>query len=207
MKSEPITLWIIRAGQTVWAADGRLRGVTDLPMSDAGRAGVQADVNNWNEGKPAIIHHPPDEAAMETAQLASVRCKAKVRTVADLADPNLGVLEGLTILEFEERFPSRHKQWEDDAISFAPPEGEDMIVAAQRVFKAVAKVLKKTRSQETAIVLHDIALGLMRCRLTGHPLNEWRTMLEDRPRVERYLLTSGMIQTLEQSPIVPEVSA
>ena len=37
MKRRPLTLWIIRSGETAWDNNERLYGGEDLPLTEAGR--------------------------------------------------------------------------------------------------------------------------------------------------------------------------
>jgi broad specificity phosphatase PhoE len=199
VKRQSIMLCLIQSGQTTWEADQRVHGSTDLPLSDAGRAAVQSDLSQLSGAHPSVIHHPPDEAATETARVCAALVRAKCAAVDELADPHLGLLEGLTTQEFEERFTSRFKQWEDDPVTVSPPEGEEVIHAADRIFKAVARILKRSRSEEVGVVVHDIGLGLLRCWLAARPLHDLRKMLVNRPRVERYAISRELIDSLEQA--------
>lgn len=192
-------LCLIQCGQTVWNADGRIQGSADLPMSDGGRVDVQRNLHQLAAAKPTVIHHPADEAATETARLCAACTNAKLKAADELADPHLGLLEGLTEQEFSERFPTRFKQWEDDPVSVSPPEGEELIHAADRLFKAVAKILKRSRSDEVGVVLHEMGIGLLRCWLADRPLNDLRAMLKNRPRIERYAVPIELVGTLENA--------
>ena len=199
VKRSSIMLCLIECGQTIWQTDGRVQGASDLPLSQEGRSGVLDQLSPLDASSAAVIHHPEDEAATETARLCAARISAKTKAVAELADPNLGLLEGVTIQEFAERFPSRYKQWEDDPLSLAPPEGEMIIDAADRIFKATARTLKRSRSGEIGIVLHTIGLGLMRSWLANQPLQAFRSMLTDRPRIERYSVSISLLRGLENA--------
>jgi probable phosphoglycerate mutase len=210
VKRTAITLCLIQCGETTWQTDGRVRGATDLPLSEAGRAMVMRELH-WLEGsKAAVVFHPSDEAAAETARLCAQLIGAKTKDIADLSDPNLGLFEGLTLREFEDRFPSRYKQWEDDPMSLAPPEGELVHDAASRLFKAVAKALKRSRGAEVAMVLHWMGLGMMRAWLADRPLNDFRAMsgVSDAGRgetnsawrgVERYTIALSLLDRLEDA--------
>ncbi len=199
LKRESITLCLIQCGQTTWEHDGRIHGSTDLPLSDTGREEVHAELHRMDQVKAATIYHPPDEAASETAQICAQHIGAKTKAVKELADPNLGLLEGLTELEFSERFPSRHKQWEDDILTLSPPEGEDVVDAADQLFRAIAKLLRRTRSDEVAIVLHPLALGMVRCWMSDLPLSDVHSINRNRPRMERYIMPSELIPALENA--------
>jgi broad specificity phosphatase PhoE len=193
-----MTLWLIQCGETTWGREGRVQGSTDLPLSDAGRETVRAEVQGVQARHIATIYHPPDEAATETAHLFAAAFKSRLKAVEELLDPSLGLLEGLTEQDFEDRFPTRHRQWEDDPLALIPPDGEEIIHARSRQFGAVAKILKRLRSDDAAIVLHPIGLGLLRCWLADRPARDMRAMLASRPRVERYAMTLDMVDLLDE---------
>jgi len=203
-KRTHVVLCLIQCGQTTWDTEGRVHGATDLPLSETGRQALIDELDRPREGKPAVIYHPDDEAAADTAHLAAERWGSKTKALEELADPNLGLLEGLSVRDFEDRFPSRHRQWEEDPLSLAPPEGEGFAAAADRIFQAVAKLIKKSRSGEVAIVLHDLGAGMLRCWLADRPLGDLWKMTGDRPHIERYVLPREMAAELENAVEVKE---
>lgn len=196
-KRQVTVLQLIRCGETTWSRDGRIEGAADLPLSDRGRASVATDVGRIAGGAATMVHHPGDEAATDTAQIVAAHIKAKSKTAPDLRNPNLGLLEGLTQQAFAERFPKRHKQWQEDPLSLAPPEGEDLTVARARIFAAVAKLIRRSKRDELSVVLHPLGLGLLRCWMADSPPTELWGFLEDRPRIERYALTPDLVDRLE----------
>ena len=203
-KRSHIVLCLIQCGQTTWDVEHRVHGSTDLPLSETGRQTLMDELGRFHIPKAGVIHHPNDEAATDTAHLAAERWGAKTKVVDELADPNLGLLEGLSAQDFEDRFPSRHRQWEDDPITLAPPEGEQLAFAARRIFKAVAKVIKRSRGDEVAVVLHDLGAGMLRCWLADRPLGDLWKMLGGRPHIERYVLPLEMASELETAVEVTE---
>lgn len=199
LKRSFIIVSLMQCGQTQWEREERVHGASDLPLSNAGRAAASGDAQGLAGIKAPTVYHPPDEAAAETAKIIGGFVSGRARVVEELADPNLGILEGLHLREFEDRYPKRFKQWEEDPLSLIPPEGEPFADARQRVFRAVAKVLKKSRAEEVPIVLHPVALGLLRCWMADRPATAMWHMLKVRPRIERYLLSTEVIEQLRQA--------
>lgn len=197
VKRQSIVLCLIECGETAWQIDGRVQGAMDLPLSDAGRIAVAAQLHRLAGSRASIIFHPADEACAESAAMCASHIGVKTKAVGELADPHLGLLEGLTAQEFSERFPTRFKQWEDDPFSLSPPNGEQMHEAADRLFRAVGKILKHSRSAEIAIVLHEMGLGMLRCWLADQPLRDLRLVLNGGPRIERYVIAREMLGALE----------
>jgi probable phosphoglycerate mutase len=189
-------LSLVRCGDSPWERDGRLHGRTDLPLSEAGRAAVTAGLAHLAAVSIATIYHPADEAAVDTAQIVARAVGAKTKEVADLADPDLGLLEGLLEQQLAERFPRRYKQWQEDPLALVPPEGEAVADARARVFGTIARILRKSRAAEVGVVLHPIAFGLLRCWCADRPATDLRERLRDPARIERYALATGLLDSL-----------
>lgn len=199
MKNPAMTFWLAQSGETVWANEGRIRGITDLPLSDSGRAMTIEDSRRFERAHDvSVVLHPPDEAATETGKIFSNVMETKAKAVEGLVDPDLGLLEGMTQQVFAERYPKRYKSWREDPLTLSPPDGEDVILARERLFNEIARVIKKSRGSEVVLILHDLGLGMLRCWLTGQPSTELWTLVRERPRIERYTLTSSMLQQLQK---------
>jgi broad specificity phosphatase PhoE len=192
-------LTLIRCGETTWHEEQRVIGTTDLPLSDVGRESVQAAAATFKPGKATTVHHPSDEAATETASIFATASGLKTKAVAELADPHLGLLEGLTEQVFAERYPKRHKQWLDDPLTLSPPEGEDLAEARSRLFATVSRLVRRAKSPELVLVMHSVGLGLLRCWLADRPARDQQHLVADRPRVERYALTGPMIEWMDDA--------
>jgi broad specificity phosphatase PhoE len=198
-KRTTIVLTLIRCGENAWDAEGRLHGRSDLPLSIAGRSSVASDVTELAGRRLATVYHPPDDAALETAQIVARSVGARMKATSDLTEANLGVLEGMTTQVFADRFPKRYKQWQDDPLSLSPPDGEDLADARGRVFNAVGRMLRRARSDEVAMVLHPLSLGFLRCWLADRPPTDVWTLVRNRPRIERYLVAMTMADWLVEA--------
>jgi broad specificity phosphatase PhoE len=185
-----------QCGETTWDQDRRLHGTTDLPLSEAGRSTVTeaASGDLWPTG---MIHHTADEAAVETARVFAQASRAKTKVVADLAEPDLGLLEGLTEQFFAERYPKRYKQWQDDPVSLSPPEGEDFADARARLFATVARIVRRCRGEQVSVVVHALNRGFLRCWLADRPNSEIRLHVEGGHPVEKYEMDTSMIERME----------
>jgi broad specificity phosphatase PhoE len=201
-------LTLVACAQTTWERDGRVLGSADIPLSEDGHMEARAEAELFASELSALlgsdspqftIHHPPDEGAAETAQALANAVNGKTRAVDDLKDPHLGLLEGITAQMFADRYPKRYKQYNDDPLSLAPPEGEELAEAQARLFRAVARIMTKgraARSADTVVVLHQLNLGMLRCWLGCVPCTRLWELNQSRPRVERYAIMPDMIERL-----------
>jgi broad specificity phosphatase PhoE len=196
-KAKQRVMCLIQCGETAWDHDERLHGQTDLPLTNSGRATLVTIAKRTPAGAVGTVFHPPDEAATDTADIYASAWKAKRRVIEELADPDLGLLEGLTRQALGERYPKRARAWAEDPLSLTPPEGEPVIEARMRIFNAMARAIRRPKAIESAFVLHGIALGLLRCFMANQPSGRLWTLNTERPPVERYLVTEALIERLQ----------
>lgn len=189
-RSQGTLVWLLRAGETSWDEQHRLRGDEDLPLTDAGRAATTeafGRATGLPYPRPSRFHHPVDQAATETASIAAEVLGGRTRADDELADPALGVLAGLSLEDLRERFERRARQWEEDPSDLVPPEGEPILDARKRLITAVASIVRR-RPAVIGLVCHDLAAGLVRSALAGESGGNPRRWMEGRPRVELWVL-------------------
>lgn len=198
-----VRLDLVRCGSTAWERDGRLRGSTDLPLDETGTGMAAAAADRLAGRRARLVVHPADEAATETARIIAQRLDARTRTIPDLADPALGLLEGMCVADFASRHPSRARLLDQQPLRFSPPEGEPFGHARRRILGGLSAALRRPRGPVVA-VLHPLALGLVRGWLDGDPDVRFRTLIDDRPAVEHHVLTSEDVAAMRRidAPVV-----
>jgi broad specificity phosphatase PhoE len=189
------TLWLFRSCSTAWDEAERLRGSTDLPATDSSVASTRELVARMAEG-PEVLFHPADEAAAETAQVVAARFACRVCVLPDLADPDLGLLEGLALTDFEKRFESRFAEWMASPLTVEPPEGEPLAQARARILDAIADVLAHHPRQRVGLVVHPIALAMVRDALARGDGSRLWERIQGRAPWSNYALPAGAAQLL-----------
>jgi len=193
-------LWLIRCGENEWDAEDRLRGDEDLPLTPAGEAATQEAVeraSSYPFPRPRVIHHPLDQSAVSTAQLAAKAFGSRPQGNDELADPALGVLAGITLEELRDRFERRARQWEEDPSALMPPDGEPFVDARVRLIEAGREILHRNRTEAVGIVVHDLAGGFLRTALAGLPEGNPRRWMEGRARVETWAIPADVTDRLD----------
>lgn len=167
---DSIRVLLVRAGQTQWEVAGRIGGSSDVPLSDAGVDHIRKCLDQLAGVKLATVYCGPDEASQATARELAAAAEAKVKVVDDLAEIHLGLWEGITLSELEDKCPTAYRQWMDDPASVIAPEGETIDDVQQRVLTVLAKTLDKSKPSQgpIAVVLRPFALGVVSCALDGH---------------------------------------
>ena len=153
-------LALIRHGATDWNAERRLQGRADRPLSDAGRAAVQA----WR--LPPLLREAgwvssPLARARETAALLRSGCAVEQR----LIEMDWGGWEGRTRQELLQEAGSEALDRNPLGRDFRPPGGESPREVIQRLKPWIAE---RARSGEaTVAVTHRGVIRALYAEATG----------------------------------------
>ncbi|MEX0670227.1 MAG: histidine phosphatase family protein [Pirellulales bacterium] len=149
----PDHLIVIRSGATDYDLQERIRGTLDMPLTAAGIAAAMRAGEQLAAEPPQAIYASTDECAAETGRLVGLACGIKSRQVANLGNLDLGLWQGKLVEEIREKQPRLYRQWQDKPWSVAPPEGELLEEACERVEAAVEKLFKRHPSGRIALVV------------------------------------------------------
>jgi len=183
-------LWLFRPADTAWDQARRLRGNVDLPATEESLAELRARVARLAEG-PELLFHPPDGCAAESARVIASRFGCRAVVDAGLADPDFGLLQGLTMADFERRFESRFAEWNESPLTVVPPDGEPMSDARARVLDALGALLARGAGRRVGAVLHEVALATVRDALAGGDGSRLWSRVEGRGWCTRLVLPPG----------------
>lgn len=106
-------LTLVRHGETDWNRDGRIQGITDIPLNDTGRAqardtGMRLAADR-DPGTPIVVVSSDLSRAAETADLiAEALGAATPRRYAGLRERSYGEAEGVAASEFRARWGDWH---------------------------------------------------------------------------------------------------
>ena len=172
-------LW--RHGQTVWNAERRFQGQSDIPLDEAGQAQAERAARLLAALRPDLIVSSDLSRAAQTAAPLSRLTGLEVTLDKDLRERSGGRWEGLTDTEIRTRYPVEHASW-------TPPDGEPSTLVADRVAGALLRVAEAVLARGddpprppragsepgfvtglAVVVSHGAALRLGMSRLLGMP--------------------------------------
>jgi broad specificity phosphatase PhoE len=138
-------VYLARHGQTALNADGRLRGLSDPPLDDVGRAEVLRLAEELAGYTPTVVISSPLQRAVSTA--TAIGAAANIPVVVDtrLVDRDYGPWTGRPRAEVEQRFGSV-----DDA-----PGVEPAAALAARALAAWTELTSEYRDGPLVMVSHD----------------------------------------------------
>lgn len=137
-------IYLIRHGATRYNEEHRYQGITDVPLSPAGRTALKrADFC------PETVYVSPLSRARETAAILFPGAKQIV--IPDFREMDFGTFEGRTAAELEHDPACR--AWVEGGCTGRCPGGESLAEFSGRVWAAFTKLLE-VRTERLVIVAH-----------------------------------------------------
>ena len=162
-------LLLIRHGQSVGNAAGRMQGWNDEPLSDPGRTQALALARRLQqEHGVRAIYASPLSRARETAEaIADVLC-LPIAFDERLKEHDIGVLTALTFKEVQARYPEVVKHWHESPWHMPIPGAEDNGDFRRRVMASMDEIVSRHQEDDTvAVVAHGGTLGAYLAGLVG----------------------------------------
>ena len=162
-----LVLW--RHGQTIWNAERRFQGQTDIPLDETGQAQAERAARLLAALRPELIVSSDLSRAASTAGALARLTGLEVVLDKDLRERHGGGWEGLNDAEIRARYPAEHASW-------SPPDGEPSPVVAERVAAALQRIADRLAEDDedgasrlAVVASHGAALRLGMSRFLGMP--------------------------------------
>lgn len=167
-------LVLVRHGETVWHAENRYTGSTDIALTDRGRAQAWL-LAQWaaRAGLDAVYSSDLGRTR-ETAQPSAAAVEVELQVDARLRELDFGAGEGLTTAEMDERFPDALAAFRDDPAANPLPGGEQPATAVERGRAALKDICAEAPRGRVLVVGHGTLMRLLLCDLLGLPLGSYR---------------------------------
>ncbi|MGW2743888.1 histidine phosphatase family protein [Streptomyces sp. NPDC001450] len=168
------TLLLARHGQTVWHAENRYAGVSDVALTDTGHAQAEA-LGRWAAAHPVdAIWTSPLSRAIATAEPACRALGLTPHREVGLRECDFGVVEGRTLAEFAADNPQAAQAFRADPVAHPFPGAEDPRAAAARGAAALCRIAAAHPGERVLVVAHNTLLRLVLCSLLHIPVAEYR---------------------------------
>jgi broad specificity phosphatase PhoE len=154
-----VRIFLVRHGETEWAANGRHTSVTDIPLLDSGRRDAELLRVRLEGLDFALVLTSPRQRARVTAELAGLGDRLEVDE--DLVEVDYGEYEGLTTPEIRETVPG-WTVWEHGS-----PGGETVDEVGVRADRVIERAL--AADGDVALFAHGHTLRIIGARWIGLP--------------------------------------
>ena len=174
-------VFLVRHGATVFSAEDRFAGETDIELSDEGREQARKLAERLGTEKIAAVYASPLVRTLETARIVAKPHNLSVVRRDGLREISHGRWEQMTRQEVEEKFPEEAAAWEEDPYTFAPAGGESGLAVTARALPALVEIVRTHHDENVIIVSHKATIRLLLSSLLGFDPRRYRDNLDQSP--------------------------
>ena len=167
-------LYVARHGETDFNAEKRYTGSTDIPLNSKGLMQAKELADKLSAIKFDIIVSSPLLRAKQTAEIIQNSINAPIAIIDEFSEINVGVYEGLTREEAQEKYPD---VWAKLAkiyvktgarpIDDAPTSGETLRQFDFRIATGLAKLKAAYPERKVLLVCHAFTARTINRQLKG----------------------------------------
>lgn len=155
MLNETMTeLILIRHGETDWNVEGRIQGHVDIPLNATGMAQARAVGERFRDEHVDAIISSDLGRAMQTAQPIAQSRSLVPNPEPALRERHLGVLQGLTGDEAQQRVADVWRVFKSRAPAQPLEAGESLAEFAARAVAALKAIAERYAGKRVAVVTH-----------------------------------------------------
>lgn len=202
-------LVLVRHGETIWHAENRYAGRSDVPLNDRGRRQAGRLAGWASTAGLAAIWCSPLSRARVTAQACARAVGLPEQVDQRLRELDFGKAEGLTTAEMADRFPDELAAFQADPVAHHLPGGEDPKLLVDRFLDGLYDIAGSHPHGRVLVVAHTTAIRLALCALIGVPLADYRRTFPfvRNCGITEVLLDGGQAALCEfNTPIEPDVA-
>lgn len=153
-KLPPTDFFVFRHGETEWNWQGRMQGHEDSPLTPRGQAQAEQIAARLTRLQPHVLACSDLGRASQTAAVAAQILGLDPLIHPGLRERRLGIFEGLTLAECEERHPREYAAWRSHDPAYAMPGGESVLERTARVLAALQELASRFPSRRIAVITH-----------------------------------------------------
>jgi len=176
------TVYIIRHGLTINAAEKRYIGHLDVPLSREGEKQMERlacylikETNKiclptGADNLLDTVYCSDLQRAKKSAEIIARPFGLQPAVVPDLRERSFGCWEGMTFDEILQMYPGEFDAWSKDSLKFFPVGGESTMDIRNRVMPVFYDIIAKKKGKKIAIVAHGGVNRIVLCELLNIPL-------------------------------------
>lgn len=147
-------LYVARHGQTVWNAQNKVCGVTDVELTEKGieQAEKLADIVPDNID---VIITSPLNRAIETGKIVAEKNNIPMHIEELLIEQNYGIYEGID--RKDPQFLNNKRNF-----AYRYPDGESMMQVAYRIYGFIDKIRKEYQGKNVLLISHGGVCRIIR---------------------------------------------
>lgn len=171
-----VEIVLVRHGATDWNVQGRCQGATDRELSEIGIRQAEGIAAELAQESVHVVYSSDLKRARRTAELISEPHRLPVLVEQDIRELDHGDLEGLTFHEIKANYPEFLERWRSEPAEIRVPGGERLADVAERAWNGLTRIVERhAAAAKIVVVSHNFPILGIVCRITGTPLNNYRS--------------------------------
>ena len=114
-----------------------------------------------------MIYTGRGQAEKETLEVMAKSLDVKTKVLEGLEEPDMGLWEGLTAQDLQQRSPKAYKQLSEEPSKVIPPSGEPLEEAMGRLVECIDRVCEKHKTGTVGLVVGPLAEFLLESWMTA----------------------------------------
>jgi len=189
-----MALYLVRHGQTDWNREKRFQSTTDVPLNETGLA--QAWEIRSELLKRGVVftlaRSSPLSRAVDTARIILQDTDTPYAPEPGFMEVSLGDFEGRLEEDLLRELGPAYDEWRDTQYTVAPPGGESIIDAAERVRPFLEPLREAATGGHVLIVAHQAVNMAIKVALSGkNDVASAAKFRQDNNEVDVWAMESG----------------
>jgi broad specificity phosphatase PhoE len=151
-------LVIVRHGETEWNKQDKAMGQLDSPLTPKGIQQAYAIANRLRRFSFTTLYSSDLGRAVQTANIIAEICGKNVICDSELREWNMGIFQGLTFSEMDEKFPQERQDHKYMGDEYVIPEGESLRQCRDRGYRALNRIAEGHLDETVVVVTHGFVL-------------------------------------------------
>jgi alpha-ribazole phosphatase len=170
-------LILIRHGETLWNAQKRYCGSTDIGLSAKGKKQARRLKEKLNGTSVHKIYTSGRKRAIQTAKI--IFQGAKINNMPDLNETHFGIFEGLTYGEIVKKHPKLYKSWLGNPTEVKIPGAEEIKQFCLRVRESLSLILSRHQNESIVVITHGGPIRVILCDALKYNLKDFWQIEQD----------------------------
>lgn len=146
--------YLVRHGQTLWNVERKYQGQSDVPLTKIGKLQAEQVADKLKDKDIKAIYASDLSRTVHTAREIAKHHNLEVINDKDIRELSLGVWEGLTFNEVNERWSKEFREWQEKPFEIKPPEGETLTDLYNRTGRFMMRAAKAHPKEKIIVVTH-----------------------------------------------------
>lgn len=166
-RADSVELLIVRHGESEGNAEGRFGGHGPTPLTERGRRQAERVAELLAALAPTALVSSDLSRALSTAEVIAARTGLAPVLEPGLRERCLGIFDGLSFAEVQERYPAEWARLTGRDLAFCPEGGEAIDDMFGRVTAAIDRIVAAHAGGRVVVVSHGIAIFHMFAHVAG----------------------------------------